>query len=332
MKVCTMAKRLGLFVAGLAVVGLGACTSKPPLGELDVYDLSHATPFFGHKGKDDKHVTDADMSKPFKNSKPIASFGFQAVRVMKKPFTTEVGHYQWAWYWMDEHYGTHVDSTDHYQNKTLEVAKADNRSLEQYTVADLTGPIVLIDISDRVAKALAKNGGKPSPDRKVMSFRPGSKSGLTVADIDAVADQITDRSWIVVRTGWDKFFVGTPPKDPFMHPYINGLNYPGLDEATTRRLIEIEDAKGIRINGVAIDNLSIDAGYSGLGSKGNPFGDGWYAHQYGLQRGWKFVENAAGLGQIAGKKPGECSLLLGAPKMISGTGTPTRVLAVCNRP
>ena len=53
--------------------------------------------------------------------------------------------------------------------------------------------------------------------------------------------------------------MGNPPNDPFLHPYINGLNYPGFGKAAVKKLIEIENRKGIRINGIAMDNLSIDS-------------------------------------------------------------------------
>ncbi len=51
-----------------------------------------------------------------------------------------------------------------------------------------------IDISDRVTKELAKNGGKPSPNPDVTNF--GEPTGTTVlaSDIEQVADKIIDRA------------------------------------------------------------------------------------------------------------------------------------------
>tara|TARA_Y100001936_G_scaffold213917_1_gene223265 strand:- start:1255 stop:1416 length:162 start_codon:yes stop_codon:yes gene_type:complete len=53
---------------------------------------------------------------------------------------------------------------------------------------------VYIDISDRVTKELAKNGGKPSPNPDVTNF--GEPTGTTVlaSDIEQVADKIIDRA------------------------------------------------------------------------------------------------------------------------------------------
>ena len=318
----------------VAAIGLLAATSAQAQSEwlagLEFYDLTHPIPLFAPTNGD---VTKPDLSKPFKNSVPTAGFGFQPTRKMKNPFKTQVGYFQWAEIYLDEHYGTHVDSTDHYQNNpgTLQVSKADDRSTEQYTVKDLVGPIVFIDISERVGKELAKNGGKPSPDPKVTNFEDNSGNTLTVADIEKVEGQIVAGAWIVVRSGWDKFFFGTPPQNPFMHPYINGMNYPGFTEEVVKKIIEIEGKKNIRIAGLAMDNLSIDSGNSGRGPTNDAFGRGWYAHNLGLQRGWKFIENATGLEQLAGKSAGQCALVLGSLKLVSSSGAPARVLAMCRK-
>ena len=114
-------------------------------------------------------------------------------------------------------------------------------------------------------------------------------------------------------------------------PYINGWNFPGLSAAACDKLIEIEDRMGVRINGVAMDNIGIDSGENSAGPKGDLVTDSWHCHVRGLQRGWKFVENAANLGQLAEAKLGSCSLFVGAPKLVGGTGGPSRVMALCKR-
>ena len=115
-----------------------------------------------------------------------------------------------------------------------------------------------------------------------------------------------------------------------MHPYINGLNFPGFGKAAVEKLIEIEERKGVRINGIVMDNLAIDSGESGRGSDGkNPFGDGWHTHRLGLARGWKLLENAAGTGQIA-NETGDCTLIAGDPPDVCErrTGTGDRRLPI----
>ncbi len=312
--------------AALAAIGLGACAQQG--GGTFVVDLSHPMPMFEAKGGD---ITKPDLSKPFKGSVPAASFGFQPVRVLKDSFKTKVGQFNWGWFTMDEHYGTHLDSTDHYQNSpdTLKV-KRNDRSLEEYTVDDLIGPVVLIDISSRVRAELDKNGGKPSPDPKTTNFSNSSNATVTADDIKAIAKRVVDRAWIVVYAGWEKFFFGAS-ENPFIHPYVNGFNYPGFNKASIDALIAVEEMNGVKFNGLVMDNLSIDSGASGLGSTNDVFGKGWYAHNQGLQRGWKFLENAANLGAIAEAKPGSCRLIVGVAKYTSASGGPARVLGECRR-
>lgn len=318
-----------LLLTGAALVlasGLSASAQTKPghwLQGFKLHDLSHPVPMFKPAGND---MLKADLAKPHKGSKPVASFGFEGVRKLKKNFTTKTGHFQWGYFSLDEHYSTHIDSTDHYQNNKASLkGKPDNRSVDQYSVGELFAPTVYVDVSARVAAELAKNGGKPSPDRKKTSF----DNMVRVADLEKVKDQIGNGVWIVIHTGWSKFFTGAPPKNPFMHPYMNGLNYPGLEKAQVEWLIALEKSKGIKIGGIIMDNLSVDSGKSGLGTKGDPFGDGWWVHQLGIQRGWKLVENANNLAALKPYKPGQCAVFVAPAKVVSATGVPSRILAMC---
>ena len=312
--------------AGILAVTATHSLAQTNIGGVRYYDFTHIIPMFEPTNGD---ITKPNLSKPINNSKAVASFGFQATRKLKKPFKTQKGFFQWGWFHFDEHYTTHLDSTDHYLNKNKS-KNTDKRSIEKYTLRDIIGPIVFIDISSRVTKELAKNNGKPSPNRTITDFGKGTGATVLPSDIQNVAEQIVDRAWIVVHSGWDKFFIGNPPKNAFMHPYINGLNYPGFGKAAVEKLIEIEKRKGIRINGIMMDNLSIDSGESGRGSSGkNPFGDGWYAHQLGLARGWKLLENASGTGQLK-RETGKCVLIVGAIRLTAASGAPARVIGACH--
>ena len=35
-------------------------------------------------------------------------------------------------------------------------------------------------------------------------------------DVQKVKDQIANGVWIVIHTGWSKFYEGAPPKNPFL--------------------------------------------------------------------------------------------------------------------
>ena len=51
-----------------------------------------------------------------------------------------------------------------------------------------------------------------------------------------------------------------------------------------------------------------------------------------IQRGVKLVENAANLGALAQlRHPEKCTLFVGAPKHVRGTGGPSRVIASCKK-
>ena len=90
------------------------------------------------------------------------------------------------------------------------------------------------------------------------------------------------------------------------------------------------DERGILINGVVADNIGIDSGESAVGDD-DKWTNSWHAHVRLLQRGVKFVENAANLGQLSLAKPDSCTLIVGAPKHVRGTGGPSRVLAMCEQ-
>jgi kynurenine formamidase len=308
---------------GVAVISAIMTLSEDALAEPSYFDLTHPIPTFepvaGGAGE-------ADMNKPLGNSKPIPSFFPQAVF---EPSTnpTDEGHFYRGILKIAEHHGTHIDAPSHYVNSeaTLEENAVPVKFQDDLALTDLIGPLAYVDISQRIATELAKNGGQPSPDLAVTDFSEGSPNNVTVADIDAIADELQDGSWIVVNSGWYEFFVDANLETS---PYVNGWNFPGVSEAALDRLIEIEDEKGIRINGIATDNLGIDSG-EGEHGEGDAWSDSFHSHVRGLQRGWKFVENIANLDQLSSVDTTDCALLIGALPIAGGSGSPARVIAAC---
>ncbi len=298
----------------------GAAVQAAPL----VLDLTHPVGTFSPK---DGNIAEPDLSKPLKNSYAVPTFGAQAVYETLPDFKTNRGYFGLGRVLLAEHHGTHVDAPVHYNNvkETLETSTPDRRTLEQLMPNDLFGPIAFIDISSRVQAELDKNGGKPGEVGKT-NFSNSSNAVVKAADIDAIADRLDTGVWIVANGGWSRFFRGASLDDS---PYINGWNFPGFSAAACDRIIEIEDRKGIRINGVVMDNIGIDSGENSAGPKGDLVTDSWHCHVRGLQRGWKFVENAANLGQLAEARGAPCNLFIGAPRLVAGTGVPSRIMAVC---
>ncbi|MCB2100635.1 MAG: cyclase family protein [Rhodobacterales bacterium] len=313
------------FLAALAGLALGA-TASAQAGS--VIDLTHPIPTFQAMDGDPMKP---DPAKPYLDSRPIPTFGQQTVLTLSK-FPTSDGHFDLGVMVLAEHHGTHLDTPGHYINsaKSQEAGypTGDKRKLaHQLTGDDLTGRVVMIDISGRVQAELDKNGGKPSPDKAVTDFSNASASVVGPDDIQAVADKLDNGVWLVLNTGWSKFFFDGA--DFAKDPYINGWNHPGISKAGVDKLIEIMDAKGITIGGIAADNIGIDSGDSAIGDD-DKWTNSWHAHVRLLQRGVKFVENAANLGQLAMANPDGCTLVVGAPKHVRGTGGPSRVFALCN--
>ena len=98
-------------------------------------------------------------------------------------------------------------------------------------------------------------------------------------------------------------------------------------------LIELEEKKGFRINGLFADNIAVESGESLIGPGGSvdvqpPKIYGPYLHALGLQRGWKLVENAANLNLLKNMPQGAGTLIVGASKIIGVSGAPARVMAM----
>jgi kynurenine formamidase len=292
-------------------------------GKTFVIDMTYAIPTF-RQGD----IAQVDLNSPVKKSRPIASFSPQAILIGLPNFPTGDGYLPLNRLVLNEHHGTHIDAPVHFVNNpnTIEVLSPDKRTTEELTGKDLMGPVGLIDISRRVQSELDKNGGQPSPDTNVTNFSDASGNVVTAADIDVVADQLASGTWLMVHTGWEQFYWESGPG--LKGPYINGFNFPGISKAAVDRLIEIENQKGIRINGIGMDQIQIDTGANADAPK---FQNAFPAHVRGMQRGWKLLENVANTGMLAQAKSGSCQLVVGALKHVGGSGGAARVFALCER-
>jgi len=290
-------------------------------------DLTHTIPTFEPLAT---APNEPDLSRPHADSKAVPSFFRQAVLQTSTNSTgVHQGHFYRAYLTIAEHHGTHIDAPSHYVNahETVEPGAVPRKFQNDLTLQDLVGPVVYVDISRRVQAQLDRNGRTPSPHRGVTDFSEGSSNNVTARDISAVSDKLQNGSWIVVNTGWSRFFSNA---DLATSPYINGWNFPGVSLAAINELIAIENRRGIRINGIAIDNLGIDSGEGEAGID-QQFTGSYQSHVRGLQRGWKFIENANNLGSLAATRPDSCTLVVGALPIVRGSGSPARVIAMCDR-
>ncbi len=302
----------------------------PAKAEQVFIDLTHPLPTFKAKKSD---PLAPDLEEPWGDGPRHPGFGKHAIlSIASSP--TDQGDFLLGRLVLSEHHGTHVDAPSHFANNATSLEQggipADRRkSLHQLTAEELIGPIVLIDISERVARELAKNGGLPSPDTAITDFSNDSLNVVRPEDIDAVADQLDNGVWLVLNFGWSQFFFDNPYF--LLSPYINGWNHPGLSPAAVDRLIEVMEAKSIRINGIVADNIGVDSGHGAIGPD-RRWTRPWYAHVRLLQRGLLFVENTANLDQLSeavAQGSNNCLLMVGALKYVQGTGSPARVMAIC---
>lgn len=312
-----------------AIILNAGCASVTPPTNLDFIDLSHPIPTFAPNKND---ATKPDITQPVNNSTPIAGFYQQAILYPIDKWATSQGHFNSRAILIQEHNGTSFNAPNHYYNDDSSTEKgaipfSQRKAAHQLGSEQLTGNIVLIDVSNRVKAELSKNGGKPSPDLNVTDFSDSSAATIRAADIRAVADQITDGAWLVGRVGWEQFyFSGT--EDWNKSQYVNGLNHPGFTSESIEEIIKIMDEKNIKISGIAADSFSTDSGQGAKGSD-DKWSNAWPAHVRLYQRDILIVENLTNLSLLAQQK-GNCSLMVGALNHVGGTGGPARVMAVCD--
>ena len=310
--------------AGVLAALLSGCATSPPT----VIDLTHPIPTF-HQAAD--NPARPDTTKPWTNLGAYPIYGEQAVLWLRQ-IPTNNGYIESGRVTLWEHQGTHLDAPSHFVNNPQSqeasgVPPSRRAQLHQVEASRLVGPAVVIDISERVRRELAKNGGRPSPDRKVTDFSETSGAVVTAEDIDRVADRIDNGVWLVLNLGWSQFFFGEAavPKSP----YINGFNHPGMSRRSVDRLIQVMEAKKVKISGIIADNIAIETGQVAHGDDDKRT-NALHGHVRLLQRDVLIVENAANLDKLAeASRRGPCTVVVGAVKLGHGTGGPARVLALC---
>lgn len=315
-------------IIACAVIFNAGCASVPQQTNFEFIDLSHPIPTFAPSKND---ATKPDLTQPVNDSTPIAGFYQQAILYPTDKWATNQGHFNSRSILIQEHNGTSFNAPNHYHNDDSSTEKGaiafgKRKAAHQLGSEQLTGNIVLIDVSNRVQAELAKNSGKPSSDLKITDFSDSSPATIRATDIRAVSDQITEGAWLVGRVGWEQFyFSGT--EDWNKSQYVNGLNHPGFTSEAIEEIIKIMDEKNINISGIAADSFSTDSGQGAKGSD-DKWSNAWPAHVRLYQRDILIVENLKNLSLLA-QQQGDCSLMVGALNHVGGTGGPARVMAVC---
>lgn len=189
---------------------------------------------------------------------------------------------------LGEHTGTHLDAPIHW------ITGRDGRDLASIEVGQLVGPAVVIDRSAAAAQD------------------PGYL--LTVADLEAFEaehGEIPAGAWVLLRTGWDE---RAADRQRFLNVGPDGPVTPGPDAGASRWL-----AQARSISGFGVETVGPDAGAAG------GFDPPWPAHHYLLGAGRCTLSQLANLARL----PPIGALIVVAPlKLVDGTGSPARVLAL----
>ena len=200
-----------------------------------------------------------------------------------------------AWAWnrleMGEHVGTHFDAPIHW------FTGRDGLDVSQVPPRHLVAPAVVIDRSAESAE---------DPDYL-----------LTIEDVRAFEAEhgpLPGGGWLLLRTGWD---ARAHDAEAFLNAASGRPQSPGFDTECARWI-----AEETPLVGVGVETVGIDAGMAG------EFDPPFPVHYYLLGAGKYGITQLANLASL----PPTGTLLVVAPlKLVGGTGSPVRALALVPR-
>ncbi|MBV9880525.1 MAG: cyclase family protein [Gemmatirosa sp.] len=201
-----------------------------------------------------------------------------------------------AWYWnvlhLGEHTGTHFDAPVHWiTGKDLPDNACDTIPPRRFV-----GPACVIDVTREVAA---------DEDFLLMPEH--------VEAWERTHGRIPPNAWVLLRTGWS---ARTDPA-AFLNVQADGPHSPGFHRTTSELL-----ARGRDVLGVGVETVGTDAGRAGTFDP--PFPNHATMHGAG-----KFgLASLRNLDQL----PPTGAVLVAAPlKLVNGSGSPVRVLALVER-
>ncbi len=199
----------------------------------------------------------------------------------------------WAWYWLEigEHVGTHFDAPIHW------VSGKDGEDVASVPPQRLIGPAVVLDTSQEATE---------DPDFL-----------LTVEhdrEFEAEHGALPENGWLLLRTGWD---ARADDESAFLNADETGPHTPGFDVECARWLAEESP-----LVGVGVETVGTDAGAA------HSFDPPFPVHTFLLGAGRYGLTQLANLAQL----PPTGAVVVVAPlKLVGGTGSPARVLALVPR-
>jgi kynurenine formamidase len=198
----------------------------------------------------------------------------------------------WAWYWLE--IGEHVGT--HFDAPIHWITGRDGEDLASVPPRRLVGPAVVID------KA-AEAGEDPDYVLTVDELRA----------FEAEHGPLPEGGWLLLRTGWD---ARAQDEAAFLNANETGPHTPGFDAECAQLLAQSVLA------GVGVETVGTDAGAA------HSFEPPFPVHHFVLGAGKYGITQLANLALL----PPTGAVLVVAPlKLVGGTGSPARVLALVPR-
>jgi len=209
--------------------------------------------------------------------------------------------YQTNFIVIDEHCGTHFDAPTHFvppPDSGLPLSgPLGAETGDRVPPGDLVGPAVVVDV-----RHLAEEG------------EPGVSPFITDEHIHSWEEengQIREGEVVLLRTGWDRYYVAGEEGLKYMHGSLVTSDSPGWPAPAPEMALYLHE-KGIK-------TIGIDA--PSIGSAHDPIP----VHQEGLSRGIRYVEVLANFGAL----PVRGAYFVFLPLKIAGSsGGPGRAIAL----
>ena len=193
-----------------------------------------------------------------------------------------------AWAWDTLEIGEHVGT--HFDAPIHWITGRDGEDVASVPPTRLVGPAVVIDKSAEAAE-----------DADYL---------LRVDDIRAFEAEhgaVPEGAWLLLRTGWDA-------RADDQEAFLNGAHTPGPDAECARFLAEV-----LPIAGFGVETVGTDAGAA------HSFDPPFPVHHFLLGAGKYGITQLANLAEL----PPTGAVIVVAPlKLVNGTGSPSRVLAL----
>ena len=200
-----------------------------------------------------------------------------------------------AWYWNNirtgEHTGTHFDAPNHW------VSGRDGDDVASVPVARLIAPAVVLDFSAQAAE---------DPDFLLEVEH--------IQEWEAGHGPLPEGGWLLYRTGWD---ARSASQQDFINADDTGSHTPGISPACARWLAEESP-----LIGLGVETVGTDAGAA------HSFDPPFPCHSALMGSGKYGLTQLQNLAQL----PPTGAVLVTAPlPIVSGSGSPSRVLALVDR-